>query len=552
MDILEQNELELETLYNRAISDDEIIYVNLPYKNGVLHIAANTPQLLEVPKHLRPQVLRLLKNQLQNRSLQMLDEVSGDIEEVSKMQLRLTQFRSKVMKTVFSILRSESETDENASAVIRNGYEVVYKENPDPFHSTFDFSDFDSNSEKSDVEYPAPYIRSDEDPFEAKRRRMNEEYMASVNQRLWGVESFEDEAKEKEEGKVLLYTNLRDLMDHPDCSVHQYDGEIDRIQFGREEDKQQFKQLMQTEAEGGMTEEELYREFEAYCQKMDKKEEGLVLEVHEDGQIVVTGEIQSRKEKDLSQEGDGVIAATLVEEVTQQEGERVSPQGEEEITHPIEDGIHDVEEDISPQEEEKDQQMEEPSYPVVEEDQQMEEPLHPVEEEVPPINDLTPSQASIVPEEPTPPPSPSQLQQEAEKLFDYSLPELQQHKSDLLQQYQHVSSQNAFVSEDIILDILEILRIFGIPYMFAPCEAEAQCSYLEMMGLVDGVISNDSDVFAFGGKCLLKDFFVDSKYIQEFHMEDLEREKGLTQERIIEFALLRGCDYCEVRSDMHP
>lgn len=140
------------------------------------------------------------------------------------------------------------------------------------------------------------------------------------------------------------------------------------------------------------------------------------------------------------------------------------------------------------------------------------------------------------------------LQEEASKVFDLSVEQLKEHKQSLLKQYQHFSSQNAFVSENIILDILEILQIFGIPYVFSPGEAEAQCSFLEMMGLVDGVISNDSDVFAFGGKTVFKDFFVDNQYIQEYRMEDLEKEKGLTRERIIEFALLRGCDYCEVNS----
>ena len=38
-DIIEQNEMELETLYNKQIRDNEIIYVDLPYKDEILHIA---------------------------------------------------------------------------------------------------------------------------------------------------------------------------------------------------------------------------------------------------------------------------------------------------------------------------------------------------------------------------------------------------------------------------------------------------------------------------------------------------------------------------------
>ena len=124
---------------------------------------------------------------------------------------------------------------------------------------------------------------------------------------------------------------------------------------------------------------------------------------------------------------------------------------------------------------------------------------------------------------------------------------LHESKQDLLKKYRHFSSQNAFVSEDIIVDTTEILRIFGIPFLFAPGEAEAQCAFLEMMGLVDGVISNDSDVFAFGGKHLYRNFFVDNQYVQAYRIEDMEQELGFTRERIIEFALLEGCDYCDVK-----
>ena len=98
----------------------------------------------------------------------------------------------------------------------------------------------------------------------------------------------------------------------------------------------------------------------------------------------------------------------------------------------------------------------------------------------------------------------------------------------------------------MILDIVEVLRVFGIPYVFAPGEAEAQCSFLEMMGLVDGIVSNDSDVFAFGGKTLYRNFFVDNRYVEAYRSDDLEKEVGFTQDRIILYAMLEGCDYCEV------
>ncbi len=42
-------------------------------------------------------------------------------------------------------------------------------------------------------------------------------------------------------------------------------------------------------------------------------------------------------------------------------------------------------------------------------------------------------------------------------------------------------------------------------------QAEAQCAYLETCGLVDGVVTDDNDVFLFGGRHVYRHIFENKK-----------------------------------------
>ena len=74
-------------------------------------------------------------------------------------------------------------------------------------------------------------------------------------------------------------------------------------------------------------------------------------------------------------------------------------------------------------------------------------------------------------------------------------------------------------------------------------EAEAQCAKLAELNLVDGIITDDSDVFLFGGKQCFKNIFNDAKYAECFLLTDLDREMSLSRERLISLAYLLGSDY---------
>ena len=100
------------------------------------------------------------------------------------------------------------------------------------------------------------------------------------------------------------------------------------------------------------------------------------------------------------------------------------------------------------------------------------------------------------------------------------------------------------VNKGIVTDVKELLTIFGVPFLDAPGEAEAQCAELCNLGICDGVITNDSDIFLFGNVCVYKDVFKKDRDMRCFTSDDVEQSLGLSRRSLIDIAQLVGSDYC--------
>ncbi|PYI03068.1 PIN domain-like protein [Aspergillus sclerotiicarbonarius CBS 121057] len=101
------------------------------------------------------------------------------------------------------------------------------------------------------------------------------------------------------------------------------------------------------------------------------------------------------------------------------------------------------------------------------------------------------------------------------------------------------------VSQVMITECQQLLTLFGLPYITAPMEAEAQCAELVSLGLVDGIITDDSDIFLFGGTRVYKNMFNQSKFVECYLTTDLEKEYSLFRTKLIRLAHLLGSDYTE-------
>ncbi|KAE9605090.1 hypothetical protein Lal_00036859 [Lupinus albus] len=133
----------------------------------------------------------------------------------------------------------------------------------------------------------------------------------------------------------------------------------------------------------------------------------------------------------------------------------------------------------------------------------------------------------------------------AEVRLEEEMRVLDQEYIDLQNEQRNLERNAESVNSELFAECQELLQMFGLPYIIAPMEAEAQCAYLELAKLVDGVVTDDSDVLLFGARSVYKNIFDDRKYVETYFMKDIEKELGLTREKIVRMALLLGSDYTE-------
>jgi 5'-3' exonuclease len=101
------------------------------------------------------------------------------------------------------------------------------------------------------------------------------------------------------------------------------------------------------------------------------------------------------------------------------------------------------------------------------------------------------------------------------------------------------------VTPQMVQECKELLDLFGLPYIEAPYEAEAQCAALQSAGLVDGVVTDDGDTFLFGASTVYRQLFRADHEIELYTAAEIATKCGLERRDLIDLALLVGSDYTD-------
>lgn len=104
-----------------------------------------------------------------------------------------------------------------------------------------------------------------------------------------------------------------------------------------------------------------------------------------------------------------------------------------------------------------------------------------------------------------------------------------------------LSTQIVYVTKTHIDDCKKLLDVLGISYFNAPDEAEKYCVFLYKNKLVDYIVSDDTDVFTFGGYNVIKTTMKNN--LTEFDLKIFLDKINYTHEKFIDFCILSGCDY---------
>ncbi|KAL1919325.1 uncharacterized protein VTP21DRAFT_2018 [Calcarisporiella thermophila] len=124
-----------------------------------------------------------------------------------------------------------------------------------------------------------------------------------------------------------------------------------------------------------------------------------------------------------------------------------------------------------------------------------------------------------------------------------------------MEAYDKFSRRTVKVTREHNEECKKLLTLMGIPYVDAPCEAEAQCAALARAGKVFAAASEDMDTLTFCSPVLLRHLTFSEQRkmpIDEIHLDRALAGLGLTMEQFVDLCIILGCDYVDPIKGVGP
>jgi len=108
---------------------------------------------------------------------------------------------------------------------------------------------------------------------------------------------------------------------------------------------------------------------------------------------------------------------------------------------------------------------------------------------------------------------------------------------------QKLLQKSSNITKKDIQNCKKLLDLMGIPYVDSPSEADAQLGYLYKNGIIDYVITEDSDIIIYGANKIIRNFKSSALTCDLLNMDIFYEKTNITQKNLAQIAIILGCDY---------
>jgi exonuclease-1 len=113
--------------------------------------------------------------------------------------------------------------------------------------------------------------------------------------------------------------------------------------------------------------------------------------------------------------------------------------------------------------------------------------------------------------------------------------------------YKKIMINTIKIGHDMTKKIIDELKKVNIEYIISPHESDAQLSYLDKIGYIDYIITEDSDLIAYGCKNILYKYNYINGDFMLIQFKNIFNLFNYDYNKLLEFCILSGCDYFKLK-----